>query len=183
MARGQQRPRRHRERRLLVSPAAAGARARSPRAGLPEHVDGPAGRAHPYQALLGCVASSQVRDRSTSSRAEASRPRYGAPQPTMPGIFAVPRADPLALRRLRPGSVRGSGPVAASSARNSMMTVLLSAGRAAPGANSGTVRVLAIARVSLDRPFAVEQPDELRDLIAALASRLATAARRIAPRQ
>jgi predicted DNA-binding transcriptional regulator YafY len=36
---------------------------------------------------------------------------------------------------------------------------------------------------SLDRPFAVERPDELRDLIAALASRLATAARRIAPRQ
>ena len=29
-----------------------------------------------------------------------------------------------------------------------MMTVLLSAGRAAPGANSGTVRVLAIARVA-----------------------------------
>ncbi len=36
---------------------------------------------------------------------------------------------------------------------------------------------------SLDRPFAVERPDELRDLIAALASRLATSARRIAPRQ
>jgi hypothetical protein len=34
---------------------------------------------------------------------------------------------------------------------------------------------------SLDRPFAVERPDELRDLIAALASRLATSARRIAP--
>jgi predicted DNA-binding transcriptional regulator YafY len=31
---------------------------------------------------------------------------------------------------------------------------------------------------SLDRPFAVERPDELRDLIAALASRLATSARR-----
>jgi hypothetical protein len=29
-----------------------------------------------------------------------------------------------------------------------MMTVSLSAGRAAPGANSGTVRVLAIARVA-----------------------------------
>jgi predicted DNA-binding transcriptional regulator YafY len=36
---------------------------------------------------------------------------------------------------------------------------------------------------SLDQPFAVERPDELRDLIAALASRLATSARRIAPRQ
>ena len=36
---------------------------------------------------------------------------------------------------------------------------------------------------SLDRPFAVERPDELRDLIAALASRLATSARRNAPRQ
>jgi predicted DNA-binding transcriptional regulator YafY len=36
---------------------------------------------------------------------------------------------------------------------------------------------------SLDRPFAIEQPDELRDLIAALASRLATSARRIAPRR
>ena len=36
---------------------------------------------------------------------------------------------------------------------------------------------------SLDRPFAIERPDELRDLIAALASRLATSARRIAPRQ
>jgi predicted DNA-binding transcriptional regulator YafY len=36
---------------------------------------------------------------------------------------------------------------------------------------------------SLDRPFAVERPDELRDLIAALASRLAISARRIAPRQ
>ncbi len=35
---------------------------------------------------------------------------------------------------------------------------------------------------SLDRPFAVERPDELRDLIAALASGLATSARRIAPR-
>jgi predicted DNA-binding transcriptional regulator YafY len=36
---------------------------------------------------------------------------------------------------------------------------------------------------SLDRPFAVERPDELRDLIAALASRLATSACRNAPRQ
>jgi predicted DNA-binding transcriptional regulator YafY len=35
---------------------------------------------------------------------------------------------------------------------------------------------------SLDMPFAVEQPDELRDLIAALADRLATSARRDAPR-
>jgi hypothetical protein len=35
-----------------------------------------------------------------------------------------------------------------SSTRNSMMTVLLSAGRAAPGANNGTVRVLAIASVA-----------------------------------
>lgn len=34
---------------------------------------------------------------------------------------------------------------------------------------------------SLDRPFVVERPDELRDLIAALAERLATSARRIAP--
>jgi predicted DNA-binding transcriptional regulator YafY len=31
---------------------------------------------------------------------------------------------------------------------------------------------------SLDRPFVVERPDELRDLIAALAERLATSARR-----
>jgi predicted DNA-binding transcriptional regulator YafY len=36
---------------------------------------------------------------------------------------------------------------------------------------------------SLDRPFVVERPDELRNLIAALADRLATSARRIAPRQ
>jgi predicted DNA-binding transcriptional regulator YafY len=36
---------------------------------------------------------------------------------------------------------------------------------------------------ALDRPFAVERPDELRDLIAALASRLAASARRNAPRQ
>ena len=36
---------------------------------------------------------------------------------------------------------------------------------------------------SLDRPFAVERPDELRDLIAALAGRLAASARRDAPRQ
>jgi predicted DNA-binding transcriptional regulator YafY len=36
---------------------------------------------------------------------------------------------------------------------------------------------------SLGRPFAVERPDELRDLIAALASQLATSARRIVPRQ
>ena len=36
---------------------------------------------------------------------------------------------------------------------------------------------------SLDRPFAVERPDELRDLIAALARRLATSARRNAPPQ
>ncbi len=36
---------------------------------------------------------------------------------------------------------------------------------------------------SLDRPFIVERPDELRDLIAALADRLATSARRNAPRQ
>ena len=35
-----------------------------------------------------------------------------------------------------------------SSTRNSMMTVRLSAGRAAPGANSGTVRALAMARVA-----------------------------------
>jgi predicted DNA-binding transcriptional regulator YafY len=33
---------------------------------------------------------------------------------------------------------------------------------------------------SLDRPFAVERPDELRDLVAALADRLATSARRTA---
>ena len=36
---------------------------------------------------------------------------------------------------------------------------------------------------SLDRPFAVERPDELRDLITALASRLASSARLNAPRQ
>jgi predicted DNA-binding transcriptional regulator YafY len=36
---------------------------------------------------------------------------------------------------------------------------------------------------SLDRPFAIERPDELRDLITALADRLATSARRTAPRQ
>jgi predicted DNA-binding transcriptional regulator YafY len=36
---------------------------------------------------------------------------------------------------------------------------------------------------SLDRPFVVERPDELRDLIAALADRLAASARRPAPRQ
>jgi hypothetical protein len=34
---------------------------------------------------------------------------------------------------------------------------------------------------SLDRPFVVELPDELRDLIAALADRLATSARRNTP--
>jgi predicted DNA-binding transcriptional regulator YafY len=34
---------------------------------------------------------------------------------------------------------------------------------------------------SLDRPFVVEQPDELRELVAALASRLAASARRDAP--
>ena len=31
---------------------------------------------------------------------------------------------------------------------------------------------------SLDRPFVVQRPDELRDLVAALASRLAASARR-----
>jgi predicted DNA-binding transcriptional regulator YafY len=36
---------------------------------------------------------------------------------------------------------------------------------------------------SLDRPFAVERPDELRDRITGLASRLATSGRRNAPRQ
>jgi predicted DNA-binding transcriptional regulator YafY len=36
---------------------------------------------------------------------------------------------------------------------------------------------------SLDRPFVVERPGELRDLIAALASRLAASARRDAPRR
>jgi predicted DNA-binding transcriptional regulator YafY len=36
---------------------------------------------------------------------------------------------------------------------------------------------------SFDRPFTVERPDELRDLIAALADRLAASARRPAPRQ
>ena len=36
---------------------------------------------------------------------------------------------------------------------------------------------------SLDRPFAVERPGELRDLIAALADRLATSARRNVPRR
>ncbi len=35
----------------------------------------------------------------------------------------------------------------------------------------------------LDRPFAVERPDELRDLIVALADRLATSARRNAPHE
>jgi predicted DNA-binding transcriptional regulator YafY len=35
---------------------------------------------------------------------------------------------------------------------------------------------------SLDRPFAIERPDELRDLVAALAERLATSARRSLPR-
>jgi predicted DNA-binding transcriptional regulator YafY len=34
---------------------------------------------------------------------------------------------------------------------------------------------------ALDRPFAIEQPDELRDLIAALADRLAASARRDSP--
>jgi predicted DNA-binding transcriptional regulator YafY len=34
---------------------------------------------------------------------------------------------------------------------------------------------------SLDRPFAVERPDELRDLVAAFASRLAASARRMRP--
>jgi hypothetical protein len=36
---------------------------------------------------------------------------------------------------------------------------------------------------SLDLPFAVERPDELRDLVAALASRLAASARRDAASQ
>jgi predicted DNA-binding transcriptional regulator YafY len=36
---------------------------------------------------------------------------------------------------------------------------------------------------SLDRPFVIERPDELRDLIAALASRLATSARRSTPKK
>jgi hypothetical protein len=36
---------------------------------------------------------------------------------------------------------------------------------------------------SLDRPFAVERPGEFRDLVAALVGRLATSARRNAPRQ
>jgi predicted DNA-binding transcriptional regulator YafY len=36
---------------------------------------------------------------------------------------------------------------------------------------------------SLDRPFIVEQPDELRDLVAALAERLAASARRSVPQQ
>jgi predicted DNA-binding transcriptional regulator YafY len=36
---------------------------------------------------------------------------------------------------------------------------------------------------SLDRPFVIERPDELRGLTTALASRLATSAQRIAPRQ
>lgn len=34
---------------------------------------------------------------------------------------------------------------------------------------------------SLDRPFVVERPDELRELVAALAGRLAASARREAP--
>jgi hypothetical protein len=36
---------------------------------------------------------------------------------------------------------------------------------------------------SLDRPFVVKRPDELRNLIAALADRLAASARPTAPRQ
>jgi DNA-directed RNA polymerase specialized sigma24 family protein len=36
---------------------------------------------------------------------------------------------------------------------------------------------------SLDRPFVVDRPDELRDLIVALADRLAASARRNAPRE
>ncbi len=34
---------------------------------------------------------------------------------------------------------------------------------------------------SLDRPFVIERPDELRDLVAALAGRLAASARRVTP--
>jgi hypothetical protein len=42
---------------------------------------------------------------------------------------------------------------------------------------------LPVLLASLDRPFIVERPDELRDLIAALADRLAASARRNAPGQ
>lgn len=85
-----------------------------------------------------------------------------------------------------------------------MITEWLPAGQAAPGANSGTVRVLPIARVaqerwlrvelraerldwlprvlaSLDRPFVIERPDELRGLVIALADRLTASARRSPP--
>ena len=72
-----------------------------------------------------------------------------------------------------------------SSTRNSMITVRFSAGRAAPGANSGTVRVLAIARVARPAraqrspPFVIEEPDDLRGLVAGLAGRLAASARAV----
>jgi predicted DNA-binding transcriptional regulator YafY len=71
------------------------------------------------------------------------------------------------------------------------LTELPSAGDAGPGAERWFRVELHAERLdwlppllaSLDRPFAVERPDELRDLIAALASRLATSAQRIAPSQ
>jgi len=53
LARRQPRPSRHRERRLLVPPAAAGTRTTSPRPGFPGPAAGPAGRAHRRRALLG----------------------------------------------------------------------------------------------------------------------------------
>jgi hypothetical protein len=99
-----------------------------------------------------------------------------------------------------------------------MITELLSDGRAASGAKSGTVWARFPASVaivaeppaegradaqterwlrvelraerldwlppvlaSLDRPFAIERPDELRGLVAALAGRLAASARRSPP--
>jgi len=45
-------PGRNRLRRLLVPPAAADGRVRSPWPGVPGPVDGPAGRAHRHQALV-----------------------------------------------------------------------------------------------------------------------------------
>jgi DNA-binding XRE family transcriptional regulator len=70
MARRQQRRSRHRERRLLIPPAATGARTTSPRPGLPGPADGPAGRAHRHHAPL----TSRLRP-ARSGRAPARGPR------------------------------------------------------------------------------------------------------------
>ncbi|WP_037852521.1 helix-turn-helix transcriptional regulator [Streptomyces sp. NRRL S-340] len=90
------------------------------------------------------------------------------------GPVPLPEPDPLAGPPSRPGLSSGSGPPSGSGPD------------AAPSAARWFRVALRVERLdwlpgllaSLDRPFVIERPGELRDLVAALADRLAHHARR-----